>query len=84
MEKKNNIHLSQLDSGRAHRGHEMKPQPKIKLTAWAARKWDPPPCKRTLINWTRDARIEPQPERVGHTYYVDPNAKYIDRDGNPI
>jgi hypothetical protein len=62
----------------------MRPQPKIKLTAWAARKWDPPPCKRTLINWTRNARIEPQPERVGHTYYVAPDAKYIDRDGNAI
>jgi hypothetical protein len=57
-------------------------QPKIKLTAWAARKWDPPPCRRTLHLWAKNARISPQPELVGHTYYVEPNAQYIDRNGN--
>lgn len=57
--------------------------PKIPLRTWAARKWDPPPCRRTLYLWAQNARIHPQPERIGKTYYVVPDAVYIDRDGNP-
>lgn len=60
----------------------MRNQPKIPLQIWAARKWDPPPCKRTLYNWVRNASIEPPPERVGKTFYVAPDAQYVDKDGN--
>jgi hypothetical protein len=60
----------------------MKPQPKIPLRTWAARKWDPPPCRRTLYTWAQNARIVPQPEMIGKTYYVAPDAVYIDKNGN--
>jgi len=57
-------------------------QPKIKLADWAARNWSPPPCRRTLHRWAQNAQIDPPPQLVGHTYYVEPNARYVDRNGN--
>lgn len=51
---------------------------KITLEAWAAPRWSPPPSIKTLRRWARECRIFPPPEKVGRTYYVDPEARYID------
>lgn len=51
---------------------------KITLEAWAAQLYDPPPSIKTLRRWTRECRIFPRPQLLGRTYYVDPEARYID------
>jgi hypothetical protein len=53
---------------------------KITLEAWAAKYWDPAPSIHTLRLWTRNGRIFPWPEKAGRTYYVDPNARYLEKD----
>lgn len=60
----------------------MREPPKITLRTWAKRKWDPPPSARTLQRWVHNANIDPPPEKVGREYYVEPDAKYIDNNGN--
>ena len=60
----------------------MTAQPKIPLHTWASSKWEPPPSPSTLGRWVRNANIDPPPEKVGRTYYVDRNARYIDNRGN--
>lgn len=52
-------------------------KPKILLTAWAARHFDPPPAERTLRVWARDGRIYPAPIKVGRSYYVEQDAQHI-------
>jgi hypothetical protein len=52
---------------------------KITLDEWAKRKYSPPPNVDTLRRWARDMKIFPFPQKVGRTYYVDPNAEYKDR-----
>jgi len=51
---------------------------KIPLTEWAEARYEPPPSIHTLRKWARDCRIFPIPEKVGRTYYVDAEARYID------
>jgi hypothetical protein len=49
---------------------------KITLEAWAVARYNPPPSIRTLRLWARELRIYPTPQKVGRTYYVDPDARY--------
>jgi hypothetical protein len=49
---------------------------KITLEEWAQRKLSRPPNKDTLRRWARDLKIYPFPEKIGRTYFVDPNAEY--------
>lgn len=58
--------------------------PKILIQAWAQRHWDPPPSQITLCRWARLQRIDPPPQKVGNRYYVDPDAKLVDRNGYPV
>jgi hypothetical protein len=51
---------------------------KITLEAWAAPLFDPVPKIKTLRLWARECRIFPRPQKVGRTYYVDPDARYVD------
>lgn len=51
---------------------------KVTLEAWAAPRYDPPPSIKTLRRWARECRIYPAPEKVGRTYYVEKDARYID------
>lgn len=60
----------------------MRAEPKITLKEWAARKWSPPPCPRTLHRWTQNAQIDPPPEKLGRTFYVSASAQYVDKNGN--
>ena len=53
---------------------------KIPLKAWAAARFDPPPCRETLRRWVRRVRIYPEPELIGREYFVDPNAVYVNPD----
>lgn len=50
---------------------------KITLQEWAAARYNPPPSLKTLRRLARECRIFPIPEKVGRTYYVDPEARYI-------
>lgn len=50
---------------------------KIKMRAWAAKHYDPPPSDWTLRRWAREGEIHPAPEKVGKDWYVDENAKRI-------
>jgi predicted site-specific integrase-resolvase len=50
---------------------------KIKLTAWAAKHYDPAPPIYTLRRWAREGEIVPQAELVGKEYYVDENARRL-------
>lgn len=52
-------------------------KPKITLPVWAARHYDPPPAKRTLLLWVSEGRIVPAPIKIGRAYYVDPDAQHI-------
>lgn len=51
--------------------------PKITLTAWAAKHFDPPPVENTLRIWARNGRIVPAPLKIGRTYFVEPDAIHI-------
>lgn len=62
----------------------MRAQPKIRLHDWAARHWNPPPDRIKLHRWARLHRIDPPPQKVGREYYVEPDAKLVDRNGNPV
>lgn len=53
---------------------------KVTLRAWADKQWDPPPSVHTLRRWTREGRIFPWPEKRGREYFVDPDARYIEKD----
>jgi hypothetical protein len=41
-------------------------------------KYAPPPNLDTLRRWARDLKIFPFPQKVGRTYYVEPDAEYRD------
>lgn len=49
----------------------------IKLSAWAAARYDPPPSDWVLRRWARDGEITPAPERVGRDWYVRVDARRI-------
>lgn len=49
----------------------------LTLEGWAATKFQPPPSTFTLRRWARERLIMPQPMKVGRTYYVSPNARYV-------
>lgn len=53
---------------------------KIRLLAWAARNYDPPPKMPTLRKWAARKLIHPAPEKTGRDWMVDVNAKYIPPD----
>lgn len=51
----------------------------IPLNIWAARRYgDGAPSIKTLRRWVRDAKIQPQPEKNGRSYFVSENATYVD------
>lgn len=50
---------------------------KITLAAWAALHYDPAPSAWTLRQWVRDGQILPPAEKVGKSYYVEPDARRI-------
>jgi hypothetical protein len=49
---------------------------RITLRAWADMHFDPRPADKTLQRWARDFWIMPLPEKIGRTYYVEPDAKF--------
>ena len=50
---------------------------KIPLVAWAQARYNPPPPMFTLRRWARDGEIQPQPEKVGKSYYVHEDAERV-------
>jgi len=48
------------------------------LEEWARANYATPPSQGTLWRWAREARIHPAPEKQGRSYYVRPDARYID------
>lgn len=53
----------------------------ITLETWARKHYSPAPTLPTLRAWARSGHIQPAPEKVGRTWYVDENAVYIARAG---
>lgn len=52
-------------------------EPKILLSEWAKRQYDPPPSDWVLNKWVRRGEVLPEPELVGKRYYVEPTARRI-------
>lgn len=51
----------------------------ITLEAWAAATYgEAAPHINTLRRWARDAHIYPKPIKHGRTYFVTPDARYVD------
>lgn len=51
----------------------------IPLEAWAAATYgESAPHINTLRRWARDAHIYPKPIKHGRTYFVTPDARYVD------
>ena len=53
---------------------------RVTLQAWAEGNLgiEPTPCYRTLLRWLHSDLIYPRPVKVGKSYYVDPDAVYVD------
>lgn len=60
----------------------------ITLERWAEATYgDDAPHVNTLRRWARDGLILPAPEKHGRTYYVRPDAHYVDPrsiDARPV
>lgn len=55
------------------------PRELLTLKEWAQRIYGPAaPSMGTLRRWVREARITPLPEKHGRTYFVEPDARYVD------
>ena len=50
---------------------------KITLAEWAAKNYSQPPNHLLLSKWRRAGQIYPPPERVGHEWFVEPDAERI-------
>lgn len=54
----------------------------ITLDDWADRMFgDAKPHRNTLRNWRKMGLISPLPVKCGKTYFVEPNAVYMDEAG---
>jgi len=51
---------------------------KLSLEKWAEANFDPVPTLNTLRRWAREAKIFPAPVNHGRSYYVEPDAQYIE------
>lgn len=47
---------------------------KITIIEWAAKHYSKPPSRWVLGKWRRAQQIYPPPERVGHDWFVEPDA----------
>lgn len=56
---------------------------KIKLDAWLAREFDPPPYIGTARIWIQQGKIWPPPVKVGRAFYVEETATFQDRSVRP-
>lgn len=51
----------------------------ITLEVWAAQLFgEASPTRDTLRRWCRETKIHPAPQKIGRTYYVSPDAQYVD------
>lgn len=50
---------------------------KIRLTEWAARNFDPPPHRNTLMKWRAEGFISPPAIFIGRAYYVEESARFV-------
>lgn len=51
--------------------------PLVPLMQWGMSKFPTkPPHRNTLLKWTHEGRIHPQPEKVGKCWFVAPSAEY--------
>jgi hypothetical protein len=51
----------------------------LTLQSWAAAVYgEAAPAAATLRRWARDGLICPAPEKHGRSYFVQPNARYLD------
>jgi hypothetical protein len=50
----------------------------VTLKEWAELMFSKIPHKNTLLRWVRDGHIYPAPEKVGKSWQVKRDAKYVD------
>ena len=50
----------------------------VTLEEWLALHYSKPPSILTARRWCREGRIYPTPEKHGRSYYLRPDARYID------
>lgn len=51
----------------------------IPLSVWAEETFgEYAPHRHTLRNWVNNGKIRPVPIKIGRSYFVSPNARYID------
>jgi hypothetical protein len=51
----------------------------IPVRAWAQNVFgEHKPHPNTLLNWIKNGRISPLPIKVGHQYFCNPEARYVD------
>ncbi|WKN20873.1 excisionase [Azotobacter vinelandii] len=51
---------------------------KMTLDKWAEATFNPAPNIQTIRKWVREGRIFPAPVKHGRSYYVEPDAQYIE------
>jgi hypothetical protein len=56
----------------------------ITLRAWACERFDPVPADKTLQRWARDCWIFPLPRKVGKSWRVREDARFIGNDHGEI
>jgi predicted site-specific integrase-resolvase len=50
----------------------------LTLQEWANHAYETPPALNTLRRWAREGRIQPAPEKHGRSYFVQPEARYVE------
>lgn len=55
----------------------LRPKDTVTLEEWAAAQFTQVPHANTLRKWARDGQIQPRPELVGRSYFVQPSARYV-------
>lgn len=52
----------------------------ITLSEWSRQTFgDHKPHRATLSRWISNGLIQPYPKKIGRTYFVQPDAEYVDR-----
>lgn len=55
---------------------------RITLSQWLADTFEQPPTMDTARKWCRDGRIRPRPVKIGRSYFLQPDAEYVQHE-NP-
>lgn len=64
-----------------HATDKLKPSPRyVRLNEWAVSQFSRVPHYNTLIRWVHDGKIQPQPKKIGRSWWVKPEAEHVGDD----